>query len=312
MNTKKLLLFILLFTTVFIVSLIVGLFFASWYFPKADNSYTPELSKNYQKSPHTLPSELSQLNPQRDTQSNTSYPASVPVVVPSLSAPGIPVEDQPISVDSHPHPGNVLPPVLSEPAPEYLDPMYQEKSNPPNPKKTSLSNINTYLGHFAFAENSSKRLVTVGKYYHRTEYLDQEAALAFKQMKARAQTQGIQLMIISGFRSIADQERLFQQQIQRRGNKEAAARLSAPPGHSEHHTGYALDIGDGNYSNTDLKFQFESTPAYSWLVNNAYKYGFELSFPQNNSQGVSFEPWHWRYVNSVRASQIFAASKSIR
>jgi LAS superfamily LD-carboxypeptidase LdcB len=59
-------------------------------------------------------------------------------------------------------------------------------------------------------------------------------------------------------------------------------------------------------------FYFESTSAYQWLARNAHNYGFELSFPQGNSQGVSFEPWHWRYVGSPRSSQIFAAARSSR
>ncbi|MFN9165469.1 MAG: D-alanyl-D-alanine carboxypeptidase family protein, partial [Pseudanabaena sp.] len=41
---------------------------------------------------------------------------------------------------------------------------------------------------------------------------------------------------------------------------------------------------------------FEKTPAFQWLQNNAAKYGFEMSFPPNNPQGVMYEPWHWRFV----------------
>lgn len=120
---------------------------------------------------------------------------------------------------------------------------------------------------------------------------------------------GIRLIPISGFRSVADQVKLFERQIQRRGSEENAAKLSAPPGYSEHHTGYALDIGDGNQPAADLKYEFENTAAYQWLRANAtHGYGFELSFPENNRQGVSFEPWHWRYVGSSEAGQIFAVA----
>jgi LAS superfamily LD-carboxypeptidase LdcB len=148
-------------------------------------------------------------------------------------------------------------------------------------------------------------LVQIGTYYQRKEFLDKEAAEAFKRMKADAQTNGIKIAPISGFRSIASQNKLFQRQIQRQGSKEAAARLSAPPGYSEHHTGYAIDLGDGDRPNADLKFDFEQTEAYEWLTVRAQEYGFQLSFPRNNSQGVSFEPWHWRYLASSRAKQIF-------
>jgi D-alanyl-D-alanine carboxypeptidase len=188
-------------------------------------------------------------------------------------------------------------------------------SNPPTvtplPTKEEIQ-ANLNLGHFPFSEAPHERLVGVSKYYDRVEYLDQEAAKAFQVMKADAQTQGIQLVLISGFRSISTQQQLFTKQIQKQGSKEVAAKLSAPPGHSEHHTGYAVDIGDGTQADKDLKFTFESTPAYNWLVNNAHRYGFELSFPRNNLQGVSFEPWHWRYVSSYRAEQIFGNARKAR
>lgn len=165
------------------------------------------------------------------------------------------------------------------------------------------------FGHFPYAEDNLQNLVKVGAYYERPAFLDREAAEAFFQLQSQSQKAGIKLIIISGFRSIADQEKLFQKQIQRRGSPEAAARLSAPPGFSEHHTGFAMDVGDGNNPSTDLKFTFESTQAYRWLIQNAYLYGFEMSFPRNNTQGVSFEPWHWRYVKSPMASQIFANAR---
>lgn len=169
--------------------------------------------------------------------------------------------------------------------------------------------ITTLYGHFPYAQHDQKDLVLVAQYYGRKEYLASEAAPVFLKMKNDAEKEGVSLTIISGFRSINDQENLFQKQIQRLGSKEAAARLSAPAGHSEHHTGYALDIGDGKNPNLDLKYDFAASDAYKWLANNAYKYGFELSFPDGNSQGVNFEPWHWRYVGSNYASQIFANAR---
>jgi D-alanyl-D-alanine carboxypeptidase len=168
---------------------------------------------------------------------------------------------------------------------------------------------NTYFGHFPYGETDRSRLVQVGMYYDRPEYLDGEAADAFARLQADARASGIDLTIISGFRSVAAQEKLFARQIQRRGSREAAARLSAPPGYSEHHTGYAFDIGDGSDRDTDLKFAFERTRAYRWLSENAGHYGLELSFPRDNPGGVSFEPWHWRFVGSETAGQIFAPAR---
>lgn len=183
----------------------------------------------------------------------------------------------------------------------------------PSPVEKPASVVKTLYGHLPYQEDDSTRLVTVGKYvrgaYERSESLDLEAAEAFKQMAALAQSQGVSLMPISGFRTIADQTALFARQVERRGSAEAAARLSAPPGHSEHHTGYAIDIADQQQPDTDLKYSFEQTKAYQWLNANAYQFGFEQSFPKNNWQGVSNEPWHWRYVVSPRAAQVFAIAK---
>lgn len=170
------------------------------------------------------------------------------------------------------------------------------------------------FNHLPYAENDRARLENVGLFiresYERAEDLDYEAAQAFAEMRAAAAAQGIGIMPISGFRTFADQAQLFENQITRKGSAAAAAEYSAPPGHSEHHTGYAIDIADTNEPNTDIKHSFETTAAYQWLKANAYAYGFEESFPKNNTQGVSFEPWHWRYFGSDRAGQTFAAART--
>lgn len=186
---------------------------------------------------------------------------------------------------------------------------------PTSPRESApTTSVQTKFGHFPYAENDPDRLVDAGRFvrgtYERSEQLDLEAEQAFRAMTVAAKTQGISLMPISGFRTIAAQNELFQRQIARRGSETEAARASAPPGHSEHHTGYAIDIGDAQ-SDTDLKLSFQDTAAYQWLLGNASNYGFELSFPSNNKQGINFEPWHWRYVGSSRAAQIFAAARQV-
>jgi D-alanyl-D-alanine carboxypeptidase len=56
--------------------------------------------------------------------------------------------------------------------------------------------------------------------------------------------------------------------------------------------------------------EFAKTDAFRWLTLHAQEYGFELSFPENNPQGVSYQPWHWRFVASPEAQTIFSRSKS--
>jgi LAS superfamily LD-carboxypeptidase LdcB len=170
--------------------------------------------------------------------------------------------------------------------------------------------VQTKYGHFPYAQAERSRLVSVGSYYDRRESLDQEAAAAFKKMVQAAQAAQVKIVPISGFRTVTEQIALFERQIHRQGSPQAAAYLSAPAGYSEHHTGYAIDLGDGNAPQDDLRYSFEQTAAYRWMKHNASTYGFELSFPDKNTQGISFEPWHWRYIGSPRAATIFAAARA--
>jgi D-alanyl-D-alanine carboxypeptidase len=125
-------------------------------------------------------------------------------------------------------------------------------------------------------------------------------------MAAAARAEGVYLIPISGFRSIADQEYLFFQRAQAQALRpQERALVSAPPGYSEHHTGYAVDIGDGTAPATAVQESFETTPAFRWLQAHAARYGYELSFPQDNSQGVSYEPWHWRFVGDRHSLETF-------
>ncbi len=132
------------------------------------------------------------------------------------------------------------------------------------------------------------------------------AANKFKQMQADARAAGIILIPISAFRTAKAQEQLFfsvkEQRVQDAAKR---AEVSAPPGYSEHHTGYAVDIGDGNAPATNLETNFAETKAFAWLEENALKYSFELSFPPDNEQGVSYEPWHWRFVGDRNSLETF-------
>ncbi len=234
--------------------------------------------------------------PQAESPPESPAPIATPAPEPNIDRPGEGIVAVPDPFAASP--SSAPPPVSDREAVE---------AEPPQSPSSSPSR-NSYYGHLAYAENS-QYLVSVGQFvresYERTEYLDQEAAMAFLQMQADAQAAGVYMMPISGFRSVADQEALFNRQIERQGSAEAAARLSAPPGHSEHHTGFAIDIADVDQPNTDVKFAFEDTPVYQWLTRNAHLYSFELSFPPSNPQGVSFEPWHWRFIGSARAQQVF-------
>ena len=164
------------------------------------------------------------------------------------------------------------------------------------------------LGHLPYPEASKDELIlfSPGIYVHKDIYEN------FKEMQYIAAQRGISLKLLSGYRSIDLQRDIFYENKSLR-NQTAIERSrdSAPPGYSEHSTGYAIDVGDGNYPNTHFEVEFEQTPAFKFMKKFASKYHFVLSFPPNNKQGVTYEPWHWRYEGTVNALKKFEAANKI-
>ncbi|MBW4463987.1 MAG: M15 family metallopeptidase [Pegethrix bostrychoides GSE-TBD4-15B] len=165
------------------------------------------------------------------------------------------------------------------------------------------------LGHSYYAEAPAAELVLLSS--GDGILLRKAAAQKFEEMLEAAAADGISLSVISGFRSIADQNTLFFDVKAARGEDSAErAAVSAPPGYSEHHTGYAVDIGDSAAPSADLQFSFEQTKAFKWLERNAAYYSFEMSFPKDNLKGVSYEPWHWRFVGDSQSLETFYRARS--
>ncbi len=168
--------------------------------------------------------------------------------------------------------------------------------------KAKISKDGLLLGHFPYEEVSKDKLISIypGMKVHKSLAKDLE------KMRASAASQGIQLIVISGFRSIDLQRQIFYENKSARNQIAIErAKVSAPPGYSEHSTGFAVDFGDGTMRSADFEVEFENTPAFLWLKKNAAKYHFVLSFPKKNIQGVSYEPWHWRYEGTVEALKEF-------
>lgn len=163
------------------------------------------------------------------------------------------------------------------------------------------------FGHRAFLEAPSSALSDVGPSRDpgRRVRLRFSAARAFLKMAAAARDEGVGIVPLSGFRTVAYQKHLFERAVKRYGSEEKAARWVAPPGFSEHATGWALDLGDASRREADVAPNFKSTPAARWLASHAQRYGFELSFPPDNPQGVNHEPWHWRFIGTPEARAAF-------
>jgi D-alanyl-D-alanine carboxypeptidase len=68
-------------------------------------------------------------------------------------------------------------------------------------------------------------------------------------------------------------------------------------------------VGDADRPRSDFEESFENTPSFEWLRRNAHRFHFTMSFPKGNAQGVSYEPWHWRYEGSAKALKQFEAAQ---
>jgi D-alanyl-D-alanine carboxypeptidase len=166
------------------------------------------------------------------------------------------------------------------------------------------SQANTLLGHFEYEEAPASELAPVSA--DGSIKMRKAAAEAFQAMQAAAAADGVSLVPLSAFRSVNDQQHLFFDVKAERGQTATKrAEVSAPPGYSEHHTGYAVDIGDANVPAANVSPDFEHTAAFKWLEANAARYSFEISFPKGNAQGVSYESWHWRFIGDINSLETF-------
>lgn len=125
------------------------------------------------------------------------------------------------------------------------------------------------------------------------QYFHANAIGFLEDMFDAAADDGINLKIVSAYRSFDEQTELKDQFSQVYG--EGANTFSADQGYSEHQLGTTLDLTVESVGGTYLNFK--DTEAYEWLLNNAHKYGFILSYPEDNGFYI-YEPWHWRFVGT--------------
>ena len=125
----------------------------------------------------------------------------------------------------------------------------------------------------------------------RMQRLAPEAARQWNDMVAAAELDSVPLMIVSGYRSIEYQAALFRKKIEAGQIIKEILSVNAAPGHSEQHTGLAIDIATPG--SRPLTEEFESTEAFRWLGANAGRFGFSMTYPRENPWGIAYEPWHW-------------------
>lgn len=142
-------------------------------------------------------------------------------------------------------------------------------------------------------------------------YMRKEAAQALEKMFLDAQSSGLTLQAVSGYRSFERQVALFDAEVSRVG-RDLAVQAVAVPGNSEHQTGLAMDISSES-ANLNLSEQFESTEEGKWLAANAHRFGFILRYPKGKEAitGYQYEPWHFRYVGEKAAKLIFKKNMTL-
>jgi zinc D-Ala-D-Ala carboxypeptidase len=126
------------------------------------------------------------------------------------------------------------------------------------------------------------------------------AAAAWHRMREAAAEDGIILLPLSGFRSVARQAFLIRRKLAAGQALADILRLVAAPGYSEHHSGRAIDIGSPEH--LELDEHFARTAAFRWLRRRAGEFGFQLSYPRGNPFGIVYEPWHWCWHPARRPS----------
>ncbi len=142
--------------------------------------------------------------------------------------------------------------------------------------------------------------------------LDYRVAPHYNEMYLAALEDGIELVPVSGYRSVERQQRNFENKIDKYLNQgygkieatQMAATIILPPGTSEHNAGLAMDI-------CSLEQNFEETEEFKWLSENAADYGFIMRYPEDKQDitKIIYEPWHWRYVGVEAAREMKASGQ---
>lgn len=140
------------------------------------------------------------------------------------------------------------------------------------------------------------------------EKVDERIYPDLQKMFDDARAAGLELFVAQGYRTENEQKRLLDQKqeaYENEGNspaeaKELAKKWVAVPGTSEHQLGIAVDI------NADEE-KCKPDDVYSWLSENAHKYGFINRYPADKTDitGIIYEPWHYRYVGKEAAGEIY-------
>lgn len=150
------------------------------------------------------------------------------------------------------------------------------------------AHLTTIPSEYLYSEKRSEQFLT-------------EAWPHLKNLFDTARANGVTIYVKSAYRSFAEQQSLKSSYTVIYGAGTANS-FSADQGYSEHQIGTTLDFITSGF-NGQLVVGFDKTQSYQWLVANAYRFGFELSYPKGNAYYI-YEPWHWRFVGVKLATYL--------
>ena len=176
---------------------------------------------------------------------------------------------------------------------------------------TSDSSINRLVNkNNMVSESYVPELVSLNVSNDDNQQLRPEAAAQLEEMFNAAKEVGINLNVVSGYRSYKQQKSLWYTYEEKYGRK-VANRMDATPGASEHQLGLAVDLSAND--GCKLKQCFGSGKAGKWLSENSYKYGFIMRYPKGKESitGVMYNPWHYRFIGIEEAKKVFESNLTL-
>lgn len=147
--------------------------------------------------------------------------------------------------------------------------------------------------------------------YGNDQFVRSEALEPLSNLVSKAASDGQELIVLSAYRSYFEQQQNFAHFTGIYG--EDAEIVSAPPGQSQHQLGTTVD-----FTNAEVGYQllpaFGQTSASNWLEENAWRYGFVITYPDGDEQGTGrqWEPWEYRYIGEDLAERVYESDKSLR
>ena len=250
--------------------------------------------------------------------------SEVPVVEPIPSESPEPSESTVPEEEVQPAPAVVLPEAFRI-IHEHAAAVSSQEQNQPEPELTTPPEPAVWYD--SWTDDSYQRLISrqrpidasyepadlvkTSAYSDYPEYLRQDAAWYLEEMFRVAEADGVNLLLIDGYRSYTEQRSLYNTYVQKYSSSTIAT-MDCWPGASEHQLGLAVDLGD-RLRSCNLRTCFDNTVVYSWLHDHAWEYGWIERYPYGKTDitGISYSPWHYRFVGPELAKELHNSGQTM-